>query len=89
MSIATASASSAAPSDPDAFNASIYPYAVDVPGNGIDEDGVAGDLPADRGTVSRRAVPAAAPWARTPDVLLFVLESFRADLVGARLKARR
>ena len=33
-------------SDPDAFNASIYPYAVDVPGNGIDEDGVAGDLPA-------------------------------------------
>jgi arylsulfatase A-like enzyme len=74
-------------SDPDAFNAGVYPYAVDVPGNGVDEDGVGGDLPAATEPY-RDALPASGAWTRTPDVLLFVLESFRADLVGAQVNGK-
>ncbi|MEO8629650.1 MAG: hypothetical protein ABI612_16355, partial [Betaproteobacteria bacterium] len=33
------------PRDAAPFDAAIHPYAVDIPGNGIDEDGLAGDLP--------------------------------------------
>ena len=69
-----------APTDPDPFNASIYPYAVDVPGNGIDEDGVGGDLPA--GAPPYTETVAHAPWQRKPNVVLIVLESFRADALG-------
>jgi hypothetical protein len=64
--------------DPAPFDARIYPYALDVPANGIDENDVGGDLPS--------AVPAYVegpgghePWRRQPNVVLFVLESFRAD----------
>ena len=74
-------------SDPDPFNASVYPYAVDVPGNGVDEDGVGGDLPASAQAYRDAPMPSAA-WARTPDVVLVVLESFRADLVGARFEGK-
>jgi hypothetical protein len=73
--------------DPDAFNASVYPYAMDVPGNAIDEDGVGGDLPAALAPYRDTPVPAGA-WARKPDLLLFVLESFRADLLGARVNGK-
>lgn len=70
-------------SDADPFNAAVFPYAADVPGNGIDEDGVAGDLPSGVEPFHDPAPPDA-PWVRRPDVVLVVLESFRADLVGAR-----
>jgi hypothetical protein len=74
-------------SDPDAFDASVYPYAIDVPGNGVDEDGVGGDLPA-AATPYRDAPAPAGTWPRKPDVVLFVLESFRADLVGGRFEGK-
>lgn len=75
-------------SDPDLFAASVFPYAVDLPGNGIDENGVGGDLPA--GTTAYTEPPSSSePWARRPDVVLVVLESFRADLVGARQNGRQ
>lgn len=68
-------------SDPAPFDAAIYPYALDVPGNGVDEDAVGGDLPADAPPyVEPRP---SAPWVRRPHVVLVVLESFRADAVGA------
>lgn len=69
-------------SDPDAFSAAIFPYATDVPGNGLDEDGVGGDLP----PAAPYTEPAVSSlgWQRRPDVVLVVLESFRADLVGNR-----
>jgi hypothetical protein len=68
-------------SDPDPFNAAIYPYGLDVPGNGLDENGVGGDLPSAEPAYSEPAAPAAT-WRHRPDVVLFVLESFRADAVG-------
>jgi arylsulfatase A-like enzyme len=71
-----------APADPDPFNGRVFPYAADIPGNGIDENGLAGDLPPDAPQYPETPVPQGA-WLRTPDVVLFGLESFRADLVGA------
>jgi hypothetical protein len=67
--------------DPAPFNPVIHPYAVDVPGNGIDEDGVAGDLPAGQDYVEPTFPPVT--FARRPDVVLVILESFRADAVGS------
>jgi hypothetical protein len=69
-------------SDPDLFDASVFPYGLDVPGNGIDEDGVGGDLPAGTSPYAELP-PVSEPWVRRPDVVLVVLESFRADLLGA------
>lgn len=69
------------PSDPAPLEAAIFPYAIDVPGNGIDENGVGGDLPPGPEYVeSRGGTPA---WRSTPDLVLIVLESFRADMIGA------
>jgi hypothetical protein len=70
------------PPDPDLFDAEIRPYGIDIPGNGIDEDGIAGDLPTDDFTYTE-PLPAAARWQSTPDVVLIVLESFRFDARGA------
>jgi hypothetical protein len=72
-------------SDPGPFDAGIYPYAIDVPGNGIDENGVGGDLPSGEPAYGEPAAPTAA-WRHRPNVVLFVLESFRADAVGRIVK---
>ena len=71
------------PADAAPFDRRIFPYAVEIAGNGIDEDGVGGDLPAD---VKPFEEPPAVstPWQQRPDLVLVVLESFRADAVGAR-----
>ena len=71
-----------APADPAPFDKRIYPYAVEVPGNGIDENGVAGDMPAGAAAFAEGAVPSTR-WRTRPDVVLVVLESFRADVVGS------
>ena len=73
--------------DPDPFDAAVSPYAPDVPGNGVDENGVGGDLPTDAPRYQERAFYSTG-WQRKPDVVLVVLESFRADLVGARHDGR-
>jgi len=76
------------PKDPSPFDATIHPWAVELPGNGIDEDGAAGDLPA--GFVPPRPVEVPAPIRRagSPSVVLILLEGFRADLVGLRAEGR-
>lgn len=76
-----------APADPAPTNSRIYPYAVDLPGNGVDEDGVGGDLPAAAAGYDERTT-STSRWAQRPDVVLIVLESFRADAVGARQDGR-
>ena len=73
--------------DPDLFDAKVYPYALDLPGNGIDEDGVGGDLPAGSPPYQEPAGPGP-QWASTPPVVLVALESFRADAFGAHLGGR-
>jgi hypothetical protein len=69
------------PRDPVLFDARIRPYAPDLPGNGIDENGVGGDLPA---SLPPYVEPAgvSAPWRLKPDVVLVFLESVRADVIG-------
>jgi hypothetical protein len=61
-----------------------HPYAIDIPGNGIDEDGVGGDLP-----VAEFRAPMG-NWDGTllkrKNVLLIVLESARAELLLASFK---
>jgi len=72
--------------DSEPFDAAVFPYAVDVPGNDIDEDGVAGDLPhGNRYEETRDAVQS---WVSRPHVVLIILESFRGDAVGATLNGR-
>ena len=70
--------------DPDPFDSKVYPYAADVPGNGIDENGVAGDLPP--GLPFVESPPPTAPFTTRPDVVLLFLESFRADALGAQVR---
>jgi hypothetical protein len=67
------------PHDNAPFNARLNPYALDVPGNGIDEDGIGGDLP------HIILDPPERPW-RAADlarknVILIIVESARTDLL--------
>lgn len=67
------------------FDARRHPLALDIPGNGIDEDGYAGDL---------RLVPVPAPRAETlvpaggPNVVVVVFESTRSDVLGKRIDGK-
>jgi glucan phosphoethanolaminetransferase (alkaline phosphatase superfamily) len=74
------------PDDPNLFDRRVRPYALDVPGNGIDEDGVGGDLPAGAEPYSEGIPPS--PWRVKPDVVLVLLEGVRADVRGARLDGK-
>lgn len=75
------------PPDSNNWNASIYPYAVDIPGDGIDQDGLCGDLeapdPAVRETSWR---PLAQP--NRKNVIVVVVETFRADVFGMTRRGR-
>ena len=75
------------PRDTAPWNAAIHPYALDHPGNGIDEDGIAGDLAAVR-ELRESPPPAPAAPGTKPHVLLIYLESFRADLIHAEIDGR-
>lgn len=67
------------PKDPAPFDASIFPGALDVPGNGKDEDGFFGDF-----SYVERPAPSAQPVeGRHPNIFLIVLESTRADVLEA------
>ena len=57
------------------LDASIHPFALDVPGNGIDEDAVGGDLPADLPPY-REPQDSGPRWTGTPPIVLIALESF-------------
>ncbi len=76
----------ATPADPAPFDAAIHPYAVDMPGNGIDENGLGGDLPP--GEAYREPEFPPVTFTRRPDVVFVILESFRADAVGTSLNGK-
>lgn len=67
------------------FDGSRHPLALDIPGNGIDEDGYGGDL---------ALVPVPQPLPETlvtgarPHVVLVVFESTRADVLGKRIDGK-
>ena len=67
--------------DPAPLNADVHPYAVERPGDGIDQDGVGGDLPAD-GAQYVEGTRHQAGWQTKPDIVFVVLESFRADTIA-------
>lgn len=70
------------PKDKAISNASIYPGAIDIPGNGIDEDGFLGDAVAP--IVKNDTLAEIAPQSGK-HIVLIVLESARADLLDQKL----
>lgn len=70
------------PADTHPFDGSRHPYALDVPNNGIDEDGYAGDLVLGDAALPPPAIRIAG---ERPHVVLVVLESTRGDALGRRI----
>lgn len=67
------------------FDATRHPMALDIPNNGIDEDGLAGDLK----LAPQQAEPALPTLpARPKNLVLIVLESTRGDVIGKRVKGQ-
>ncbi len=73
------------PRDKDNFNASLYPGALDIPGNGIDEDGFLGDAFIPGIEVDR--FEGISPK-KGKHIILIVLESARADLLDKKIKGK-
>jgi arylsulfatase A-like enzyme len=67
------------------FDAEQHPFALDRPGNGIDEDGLAGDYLHRAGGEFSSALNFGA---ERRHVILIVMESTRADVLGARWRGR-
>ena len=74
------------PIDRQPFDGSRHPYALDIPGDGIDQDGLAGDFRFS-GAAPRAETPVI-PGARKPNAILIVLESTRADGIGRHVEGR-
>ncbi len=70
------------PKDNAVFNADIYPGALDIPGNGIDEDGFLGD--AVQAVRQQDGLAEIAPQ-KGKHIVLIVLESARADLLEKKI----
>ncbi|MGZ8903704.1 MAG: sulfatase-like hydrolase/transferase, partial [Methylobacter sp.] len=73
------------PKDKAVFNADIYPSALDIPGNGVDEDGFLGDAIA---TDNDKDALAELTPKRGKHIVLIVLESARADLLDQKINGR-
>ena len=74
------------PLDGQPFDGSRHPYALDIPNDGIDQDGLAGDFTF---SGSQAAAPTPViPAGQRPNVILIVLESTRADAIGRRVDGR-
>ncbi len=75
------------PRDQAPFSGKFHPFALDHPGNGVDENGLAGDLPLDHPVVASIET-AVTPGSRSPHLLLIFLEGFRHELLGKTHEGR-
>jgi phosphoglycerol transferase MdoB-like AlkP superfamily enzyme len=75
----------AAQRDTDPFDASRHPLAYDIPGNRIDEDGLAGDFVKPAGAAIQAATP---PIRSTKHLIVLVLESARGDVIGKQVNGK-
>jgi Sulfatase len=69
------------------FDPSRHPFALDIPGDGIDQNGLAGDHPADYQPPADEFTETPV-FKRRPNVLIIFLEGVRADILGARVGGR-
>ncbi|HEX8527467.1 sulfatase-like hydrolase/transferase, partial [Allosphingosinicella sp.] len=67
------------------FDSNRHPLALDIPGNGIDEDGLAGDY---RHSAGGEFLPAPRFGGERRHVILIALESTRAEMLGKRWNGR-
>lgn len=75
------------PIDARPFDGSRHPYALDVPGNGIDEDGLGGDFVPAGLLAAADSAPATLPDKRR-HLIVIVLESTRGDALGRTIGGR-
>lgn len=76
------------PRDTHMFDGSRHPFALDIPNNGIDEDGFAGDLVLPEADLAAQAAAPVRIIGARPHVILVVLESTRGDALGHRVAGR-
>lgn len=67
------------------FNSARYPLALDIPANGIDEDGYGGDLQL---APMAPQPPITLISGKRPNLILIVIESARYDVIGKRLNGK-
>jgi len=67
------------------FDSSRYPLALDIPGNGVDEDGYGGDL---RLVSLPSQQPETLIAGQRPNLILIVMESTRYDAIGKRINGQ-
>lgn len=67
------------------FDATRHPLALDIPGNGVDEDGFGGDLVL---LPTADAPPSTLVTGNRPHLIMVVMESVRHDVIGKRINGR-
>ncbi|TXC74316.1 sulfatase-like hydrolase/transferase [Sphingorhabdus soli] len=71
--------------DPAPFDAARYPFALDIPDNGRDEDGIGGDFTA---VVAPHPHARLALPAQPKNLVIVVIESMRGDVLGMRVHGK-
>ncbi len=75
------------PRDTDNFNKWAFPYAVEIPNNGIDENGIAGDLIIEGNSEKEKAAPDLLKI-NNKNVILIIIETFRADVINREIDGK-
>jgi len=76
------------PRDPAPFDAAVFPGALDVPNNGLDEDGLYGDFTWDGSMNPPLPFAASTGLAPKKHLVFIVIESCRADVLGKVVNGR-